>query len=292
MLAISTTAAARTYSYDGNLAGETTTYLVQLDETLYDIARRNDMGVIELLAANPGTDLWKPEEGSTLIIPSAYLLPDVLRKGIVINLAELRLYFFPDKKTVLVFPIGIGTEGKDTPLGMTSVTAKRIHPVWIPPDSIRKDHPDLPPMIPPGPNNPMGDFALNLAWPRVAIHGTNRPWSIGTRSSHGCIRMYPEDIATLFKLVRVGTRVTVINDPVKLGLVDGKLYIAAHPTLTQSAQLYDDEEMSEEDDDGLDEEIALYLSVMLGKPDALAIDDDKVQQAIQQRRGWPVQISK
>lgn len=292
LICLSTAAEARTYRVDSKLVGEAATYHVQPDDTLYDIARRYDMGVIELLAANPGTDLWKPKEGSILTLPSRYLLPDITPHGIVINIAELRLYYFTNSTTVMTFPIGIGMEGSDTPEGITMVTAKRKDPVWIPPESIRKEHPDLPAMIPSGSNNPLGEYALNLGWPRIVIHGTNRSWSIGTRSSHGCIRMYPEDIAVLFHVVEKGTKVTVINQPISIGLVAGKIYLEAHPTLTQSAQIYDGEEMDEEDDNGLEERIISYLSIMLGRPDALMIDWEAVENSVLQRRGQPVVVSK
>jgi L,D-transpeptidase ErfK/SrfK len=156
------------------------------------------------------------------------VLPHAPRRGIVINLPELRLYYFPGAGEPLSFPIGIGGEGAETPAGRTVVTFKRAHPSWIPTASEHAEDPELPAAVRPGPDNPMGDFALYLGWRGYAIHGTNRPYSIGRRDSHGCIRMYPEDIAILFALVTPGTSVTVVDEPVKVGWQAGELYLEVH----------------------------------------------------------------
>ncbi len=213
-------------------------YQIMGQKNLLQVARLNGLGYIELLAANPGIDPWVPERGRTLVLPKAHLLPDAPRRGIVINLAEMRLYFFRKKSDpVLTFPIGIGRMGRETPTGVTHVRAKRKNPTWMPPASIRAERPGLPSEVPPGPRNPLGHYALNLAWQGYVIHGTNRPYGIGRRVSSGCIRLYPEDIALLFRLVSVGTQVAIVYQPVKLGWSNGELYMEVHPTAAQSDEL-------------------------------------------------------
>ncbi len=213
-------------------------YRIRGHETLLEIARLYDLGYIELLAANPGIDPWMPENGRTLVLPKAHLLPNAPRRGIVINLPELRLYFFrKGRGPVLTFPVGIGRLGRETPTGVTRVKAKRKNPTWIPPASIRAERPGLPSEVPPGPANPLGHRALDLAWQGYVIHGTNRPYGIGRRVSSGCIRLYPEDIELLFEHVVVGTPVTIVDQPVKLGWSNGALYLEVHPTATQGDEL-------------------------------------------------------
>jgi L,D-transpeptidase ErfK/SrfK len=213
-------------------------YQIRGQKNLLQVARLNGLGYIELLAANPGINPWVPKKGRTLVLPKAHLLPDAPRRGIVINLAEMRLYFFRKKNDpVLTFPIGIGRMGRETPTGVTHVKAKRKKPSWIPPASIRAERPGLPSEVPPGPRNPLGHYALNLAWKGYVIHGTNQPYGIGRRVSSGCIRLYPEDIALLFRLVSVGTPVTIVYQPVKLGWSGGELYAEIHPTTAQGDEL-------------------------------------------------------
>lgn len=213
-------------------------YRVQDGDNLLRVARFNGLGYIELVAANPGIDPWLPGVGRTLILPKAHLLPDAPRRGIVINIAELRLYYFPPGGgRILTFPIGIGRSGRETPTGATQIVRKRTDPTWTPPPSIRAERPYLPTSVPPGPRNPLGRHALDLGWRGYVIHGTNKPYGIGRRISSGCIRLYPEDIALLFGLVGVGTPVTIIDQPVKLGWSGGGLYLEVHPTTTQIDQL-------------------------------------------------------
>lgn len=211
-----------------DLIGTPASYVTRFEDTLLDVARVHDLGFIAIRAANPGVDPWLPGAGKTLALPTQFVLPDAPRRGIVVNLPELRLYYFPATGEPLSFPIGIGGEGKETPIGHTAVAQKRIRPTWIPTQSEHQEDADLPATVPPGPDNPMGDYALYLAWTGYAIHGTNRPYSIGRRDSHGCIRMYPEDIERLFKLVTPGTPVTIVSQPVKVGWSNGELYVEAH----------------------------------------------------------------
>ncbi|QBQ53282.1 L,D-transpeptidase family protein [Nitrosococcus wardiae] len=211
-------------------------------ETLLDIARRYDVGYREIKAANPNIDPWLPKEGSPVVVPTQYVLPQAPRRGIVINLAEMRLYYFPESQlgqpgVVVTHPIGIGREGWSTPLGKTSVISKKKNPTWIPPESIRAEHKangdPLPKVVPPGPDNPLGKFALRLGMPGYLIHGTNRPWGVGMRVSHGCIRLYPEDIASLFAQVKVGVSVNIVYQPFKAGIKDTILYLEAHVPLPE-----------------------------------------------------------
>jgi len=212
------------------LIGVPTRYLTREEDTLLDVARAYDVGYVEMRAANPGVYPWLPGKGRELIVPTQHLLPAAPPRGIVINLAELRLYYFPSKGEPRSFPLGIGGEGKETPVGRTQIAAKRPHPVWVPTRSEHEENPDLPQSVAPGPDNPMGEYALYLSWSGYAVHGTNKPYSIGRRDSHGCIRMYPEDIEWLYQTVAIGTPVTVVDQPAKAGWSGGELYLEVHPT--------------------------------------------------------------
>lgn len=232
-MAMASSVSAATYRPNGDIVGEVSYYTVHQEDNLYEIARRHDIGIVELLAANPGVDPWTPPEGTKLTLTTVHLLPPV-REGIVLNLSELRLFYFTKNGDVMTFPIGIGREGWQTPLGVTTVVRKRQNPSWVPPASIREENPDLPDMIPPGPDNPLGSYALYLGWERLLIHGTNRPYGIGKRSSHGCVRLYPEDIERLFDAVAVDTKVTVIDTPYKLGWHHDRLFLEVTPTQQQT----------------------------------------------------------
>jgi L,D-transpeptidase ErfK/SrfK len=224
---------AATYTPVGDVIGTVGSYTVKKGDNLYAIARRFDIGIVEILSVNPGIHPWKPVVGTVLTITTVHLLPEP-RQGIVLNLSELRLFYFVDATTVMTFPIGIGREGWLTPLGSTTVVMKRRNPVWTTPASILAENPELPASIPAGPDNPMGAYALNLGWINYAIHGTNRPNAVGKRSSHGCVRLYPEDIDTLFHAVATGTSVTVIDKPYKLGWQDNALLLEVMPTQLQA----------------------------------------------------------
>ncbi len=212
-----------------DMIGIPTTYVTREPDTLLDIARDYDLGYVETRAANPGVDPWLPGADKALRLPTQHVLPRAPRRGIVINLPELRLYYFPARGEPRSFPIGIGGEGKETPVGRTEIVAKRVRPTWIPTKSEREENPDLPAKVAAGPDNPMGDYALYLGWRGYAIHGTNKQYSIGRRDSHGCIRLYPEDIEALYRLASIGTPVTVVNQPAKAGWSGGELYLEVHP---------------------------------------------------------------
>ena len=219
---------------DTEIVGEMGSYTTRYDDSLLYLARRFDLGFIELIAANPEIDPWLPGEGLQLVLPMAHLLPNVERRGIVINLAELRLYFFAQDGTVVTYPVGIGRSGWETPEIETTVVAMRERPVWVPPPSIRSERPGLPTAVPPGPGNPLGAYAIDLAYGTYVIHGTNNPPGVGRRVSHGCIRLYPEDIEELFQKVKPGTLVRIVKQEAKLGWVAGDLYLEVHPTPEQA----------------------------------------------------------
>jgi len=211
-----------------------TIYTIQKGDSFYGILRSFDLGADELLQANPEiTDVEIIYAGNKIILPTTHLIPDVKQKGIVINLAELRLYFFADGKDGISFPISIGIDEK-TPIGKTKIADKRENPSWIPPASIREEDPSLPEIVLPGPHNPLGNYAFyldasrNYKWQSIMIHGTNAPRSIGSRVSHGCIRLYPQDIEKLFNEVEIGTSVEIVNQPIKISEIGGKIYIESH----------------------------------------------------------------
>ncbi len=185
---------------------------------------------MQLLLANPGIDPWVPPLGKVITIPGKLLIPKEFQKfkGIVVNLPEMRLYYFKNRK-VFIAPVGIGAKGKLPPLGIYTIVKKKKDPTWYPPPSIRKEAPDLPKIVPPGPDNPMGKYALYLSRGLFAIHGTNKVYSIGRRSTHGCIRLYPEQIEALFYKVPLGTRVLITYEPYKLAIEDGKIFIQCYP---------------------------------------------------------------
>jgi L,D-transpeptidase ErfK/SrfK len=225
----------------GNLQVTTARY----EDTLADIARRYDLGYEEIVAANPGVDPWLPGKAKQVVLPTEFVLPGGVREGLVLNLASMRLFYFPtpapgEPAEVITHPMGIGREGWQTPQGTAYITEKIPNPAWTVPESVRREHAEqgdpLPPIVPPGPDNPLGDFAMRLSIPSYLIHGTNKPWGVGIRVSHGCVRLYPEDIARLFPEVPVGTPVHIINEPYLAGWRDGQLYLEAHQPLAEDTR--------------------------------------------------------
>jgi L,D-transpeptidase ErfK/SrfK len=214
--------------------GATDTATTKDDDTMLDLARQFDDGYAEFMAANPGVDPWRPGDGRTITVPNFFILPDAPRTGIVINLGERRIYYFPPGgKTVETYPAGVGVKAGATPLGVTKVVLKEDGPIWRPPPSIRAERPELPAAIYPGPDNPLGKYALRLGWQNYLIHDTNKPDSVGRNVSHGCLHIYPEDIERLFHEVPVGTVVRSVNQPVKAGWIDNRLYVEVHPSKEQ-----------------------------------------------------------
>lgn len=224
---------------EGDVVGETQFAIAETNETINEIGKRFDVGYYELVRANHQVNVESTLiANSRLIIPSQFILPHVQRKGIVINLAEYRLYYFPENENVVVtFPVGIGRKGWQTPLGVTKIIAKQANPKWRPTEKLQteagKNGGFLPDEFPAGPYNPLGKYALRLGWSTFLIHGTNKNDGIGTRVSAGCIRMFPDDIEYLYHSVPVGTQVRVINEPVKVGKQDGSLVLQMHPLLSE-----------------------------------------------------------
>lgn len=221
----------------GDIAGTPSATRSKHKDVVFDIARKHDLGVLEVLGANPDLDLWVPGRGTRVVLPTAHIFPRGKREGIIVNIAELRLYDFKDGRFVMSAPIGIGREGYKTPLGVTKVIEKRKDPVWHLTASERRDHPELPAAVPPGPDNPLGAYAMRLGWTKYLIHGTNTPDGVGQWASRGCIRLYPEDIERLYSLTAVGTPVRIVNQPLKLATYEGELFLQVHPLKQQFDEL-------------------------------------------------------
>ena len=217
-----------------DIVGQVAVTKARKEDTLSDIARRFNVGYEELVRSNPKVDPWLPGDGREIVIPSRVILPNAPREGVVINVAAMRLFFYPKRKpgepqVVYTHPIGIGKVGWSTPEGTTKIVRKKKDPTWVPGPGVRAEHKEngeiLPPVVGPGPENPLGNRAMYLGWPQFLIHGTNKPYGVGLRSSHGCIRLYPEDIEPIFDMVQVGDKVTVVNQPYLFGMEDGELYL-------------------------------------------------------------------
>jgi len=278
-------------AHQEDMVGYIRPYATLYEDTLLDLARDNGLGYVEIIAANPGVDPWVPGAGTQVLLPTGHILPDAERKGLVINLAEHRLYYFKDgEDTPITLPLGVGKDGWSTPLGVTKIVRKRAKPIWYPPASIREEHPELPLAVPPGPDNPLGTHALYFDWPSYLVHGTNAPWGIGRRVSHGCIRLYPEDITKLFSMVEVGTVVQVIAQPIKVGWHKGELYLEAHPDPIQADELERDGKISTPSADPLADSFFRIRS-QAGQ-DATRLDWKTIRSVLNERSGIPVRITK
>ena len=259
--------------------------IVQLREgdTLLDIARHFGLGYQHIVEANPGVDLWVPQTGTRVVLPLQFVMPEAKHEGVVINLATMRLFYFkPGKQTALsTWPVGIGREGRSSPLGAMAVVRKMQHPTWYVPESIRKTHAEqgdpLPSVVPPGPDNPLGDYALYLSKASYLIHGTNKPFSIGLRASNGCIRLYPEDIELAFKAIPANTPVQIVNQPYVIGWLNGGLYLEVH------------EPYEEVDADAEKKNLIDKLHGM-EKQLQQKIDWPKVEETLKKQRGIPTPI--
>jgi L,D-transpeptidase ErfK/SrfK len=219
--------------------------IVGKDDTLPDIARRFNVGYEEILTANPGVDPWLPGVGREVVVPTQFILPAAPHEGVVVNVAAMRIFYYPPHKKgepqiVYTHPIGIGKVGWKTPEGTTKIVSRQKDPVWVVPKSVREEHAEdgekLPAQVPAGPDNPLGQYAFHLGWPSYLIHGTNKPYGVGMRSSHGCIRLYPEDIAVFFDMIPIGTKVTVVNQPYLFGWRDGTLYLQAYTVMEDDSR--------------------------------------------------------
>ena len=219
-----------------DVVGQVHTLTAKYEDTFADIGTANDLGYLEMIAANPGVDPWLPGAGTEIVLPTRYILPPGPREGVVINLAEYRLYYYPkDQPVVYTFPLGIGREGWGSPIANTKIIAKTPNPTWTPPASIRAEHAAdgdiLPTVVPAGPDNPLGPFKFTLGVPGYLIHGSNKKFGIGMRTSHGCFRMFNNNVMELSTLVPVGTPVRIINEPYKFGVSGGKVFLEAHTPL-------------------------------------------------------------
>ncbi len=253
---------------------------VAAGESLIEIARQYDLGYKEIADANPHLDPFVPGAGATVTVPVRRIVPSEATPGtIVINLSERRLYYSYERArrgppTLVTFPVGVASEGWVTPVGSYSVTEKEVNPVWRVPRSIRRERPYLPAAVTPGPDNPLGTRSLRLSSGPILIHGTNRPWGIGRRVSHGCIHLYPEDIVKLFALVRVGTPVKIVREPIKIGAQAGRVYVEVHS------------------DPGLDLDYPRLATRLLGRKGLLScVDDQKLLAAIDDMSGTPTDVS-
>lgn len=258
------------------------------EDTLSDIARRYDLGYEEIVAANPGMDPWLPGEGAQVVLPTQFVLPDAPREGLVLNLAAMRLFYYSrpgadEPSRVITHPVGIGREGWQTPQGTSHITEKIVQPTWTVPASVRREHAEkgdpLPPVVPPGPDNPLGAFAMRLSLPSYLIHGTNQPWGVGLRVSHGCVRLYPEDIASLFPEVPEGTQVTIVNQPYVAGWRNGQLYLEAHQPLAEEAERWGNSLKPMEQ------------AVASKAPVSGAVNWDRARKVAHEARGIPIPVS-
>jgi L,D-transpeptidase ErfK/SrfK len=273
-----------------DLVGELQLVTASRSATLLDIARGHDVGQDEIRIANPQADRWLPDDGTPVLIPSRYILPDARRRGLVLNLPEMRIYHFPaaaegSAAVVDTYPASVGRMDWKTPLGETRIARKQRNPSWTPPASIRKEAAAageaLPQVIPAGPDNPLGDYALRLALPGYLIHGTNKPYGVGMRVTHGCVRLLPEDIEELFGRVSVGTPVQIVNQPVKTGWHDGILYVEVHPPL-------------DEDENASHDLLRFTLERVYTELDErpVVLDGQALRSAVEESHGVPVAVSK
>ena len=270
------------------MIGKVFRYRARHEDTLIHLPRRFNIGYTELRAANPYVDPWLPGAGTEILIPTAHIVPQAAHRGLVLNLGDQRLYYFkPDGKTVVSFPVGIGMEGWSTPTGRTKVVRKREKPTWYVPKSIRAERPDLPAVVPPGPDNPLGSHALYLGWAAYLLHGTNRPYGIGRRASHGCVRLYPEDIARLYREIAVGTPIAVVDQPIKIAWVGEELMLEVHPSQSQADQVEAGERITRE----ATPEVA-YRLVAAARAEAPRLDWDRIRRLLRKRSGMPTAVLK
>jgi L,D-transpeptidase ErfK/SrfK len=267
---------------DRTLYGTTREVRANEKDTLLDIARDYDLGYNQIVAANPDIDPWLPPNEELVLVPSAVILPqERLNSGIVVNIAEMRLYYFFSTDTheyFLTAPIGIGKEGFLTQLGVYTIKSKAVNPTWVVPESIKEIEPDLPDKVPPGQDNPLGDYVFRLSQMKYAIHGTNKPWGIGRRVSHGCIRMYPEDVSVFYPIVSVGTVVHVIYEPIKVGWGDEKCWI----------QVFDDFDNRIDDLYSVAVNKISQLEITVGPLD---VDSKAISKAIKNKTGVPTAVA-
>jgi len=271
-----------------DVVGEIQVIKAKYEDTFAALGETYDLGYLELVAANPGVDPWLPGEGTDIILPTRFILPPGPREGIVINLAEYRLYYYPEGQSVVhTYPLGIGREGWGSPVGNTRISAMTSNPAWYPPQSIRDEHAadgdPLPKVVPPGPDNPLGPYKMTLAMPGYLIHGSNKKFGIGMRVSHGCFRMLNHNVLELSGRVKVGTPVRIIDEPYKFGVSQGKVYLEAHTPLEE-----EDRPMT------LMDKHAVVVNTLLKRDDdagTLRLDWEMVREIIAGEDGLPIQIA-
>jgi L,D-transpeptidase ErfK/SrfK len=268
---------------DDDVIGRLATIRLERGDTLPDIARHFSLGINTVSAANPGVDVWVPGAGQRIVLPLSFILPEVRRKGIVINLAAMRLFYFTSDaslQTVSTFPVGIGTADRPTPTGKMHIARKKLRPTWYVPVSIAADHrkkgDPLPAIVPPGPLNPLGDHALYLSKSGYLVHGTNKPASVGLRATNGCIRLYPEDIKRLYETTPLKTSVKIVNQPYLVGRRDGVVYLEAHEPFDASGTAK------------LERAYARLKTVEMRT--GRALDWQKVKKVMTEARGIPVAV--
>ena len=287
-----------THRFEYDPATDDVVGLVQMttigaDDTLPDVARRFNLGYEEIVRANPGVDPWLPGEGREITLPTQFVLPNAPREGLVINVPAMRLFYYPKRKegepaVVYTYPIGIGKVGWATPEGTTKVLARTQDPTWRVPISIRKEHLEngdpLPAVVPPGPDNPLGRHSFTLGWPSYLVHGTNKPYGVGMRSSHGCIRLYPEDIEMLFDAVPIGTQLRVVNQPYLIGRAGDDIVMKAYGALEDDKRAWDKARRK------LLEKSLTEGAKKAVKEGELTIDWDRVEALATEARGVPVSV--
>lgn len=270
-----------------DIVGQVQVIKAKYEDTFADLGKANDLGYTEMVAANPGVDAWLPGEGSEVILPTRFILPSGPREGIVINLAEYRMYYFPKGRNVVyTYPLGIGREGWGSPITNTSITAKTPNPAWYPPKSIREEHAaegdPLPTVVAPGPNNPLGPFKFTLGTPGYLIHGSNKKFGIGMRVSHGCFRMLNNNVLELAGMAPVGTKLRIINEPYKFGVSGGKVYLEAHAPLDDHGE------------PSLVDKHTAVINALLKRDDLvnqLRLDWDVVREVVAAEDGLPIEIA-
>jgi L,D-transpeptidase ErfK/SrfK len=284
---VSAAASEFTLEADQVAVGRSGVHVVSKGDTLMDVARWNGLGYTQLMAANQSLDPWLPPAGTDVVWSDFYILPDVPRKGIVVNLAMQRLFYFPPEGgKVITYAIGVGDVGRSTPVGVTKVTRKQADPTWYPPPSIRKKDPTLPGAVGPGPDNPLGAHALYLGWPRYLIHGTNQPDAVGRTTTNGCLRLYPEDIEKLFSQIKVGTPVRVINQETAVAWLGEKLYVQIFPSKAQSFELETKRGFNPNPPKDLEARVKAAI-----KGRNATVNWEAVRQAGMERTGLPVMIA-
>lgn len=262
------------YADAETVVGNPVTHIVKKKETLLDIARNYGLGFNEMEDLYPDVDPWIPKEGTALVIPSQWILPQPGKSTIIVNVAELRLYhFMKNRGLVRTFPIGIGDMDFQTPVGKFTITEKRENPAWYIPKSLQKKYGIK--VMPPGPENPLGDYWLGLGNSSYGIHGTDIAWSVGRLVTHGCIRLYPEGIASLYPFIEYGTPVEIIYEPVKLGIRRGRIYVEAHRDIYNR----------------MNDFMAYAYRRLSEKQLAGRVDMEKFNTALIRRNGLPVDIT-